>query len=229
MLVLPQGVVLTGGGSDIGGAADSFVFAFRKMKGDGEIVARPRVGPAGRRPIHRRPHGPGRRGRSGRRERLLRPAGRSHHGRPGGPPDGGRGSRRWPCPPDPQVRNQFLRLRREGRRFTLARSSDRIAWVKMGSVDIDMPDEVAIGLAVSARKPAMTTVGEFDFVRLLAADAAAPREAWELEPLGLAGPLASAVARGGQADHGGGGRRLHHDLGERGRLAGARARPTPAT
>ena len=42
----------------------------------------------------------------------------------------------------------------------------------------------------------MPTVAEFDFVRLLAADGAAPREAWDVEPLGVAGPLATAVLEG---------------------------------
>jgi hypothetical protein len=100
------------------------------------------------------------------------------------------------APPDPNVRNQFLRLRREGRRFTVARSSDRLAWVKMGSFEIDMPEEVAIGVAVTARSAARPTMAEFDLVRLLATDAAAGSQGWELEPLGFGGTLPVAAIEG---------------------------------
>ncbi len=196
--VAPQGVVLFGGGADIGGAADSFVFAFRKMKGDVEILARPR--------FVQRADARSTAGIMVRADENDPGAASVYFGLLADPLMGGqvvhraaRGQVSVAAPADPQVRNQFLRLRREGRRFTLARSSDRSAWVKMGSVEIDMPEEVAVGLALSARSSAASgTVGDFDFVRLLGTSAGAPGEAWELDPLGLAGPLATASLQGGE-------------------------------
>jgi hypothetical protein len=195
LVVSSQGVLLQGGGSDIGGTADSFVFAFRKLKGDGEIVARPRS-------VQRADA----RSSAGVMVRAsgTDPAAASVFlGLLADPLMGGQvvtrssaGQAAVAAQPDPQVRNQFLRLRREGRRFTVARSTDRLAWVKMGSFEIDMPEEVAIGVAVTARSAAQPTMAEFDLVRLLATDPVAARQGWELETLGFAGTLPAAAIDG---------------------------------
>ena len=42
---------------------------------------------------------------------------------------------------------------------------------------MDMPPEVAVGVAASARNATTPTTAEFDYLRLLAADAAAARRA----------------------------------------------------
>jgi hypothetical protein len=55
---------------------------------------------------------------------------------------------------------------------------------------------VAVGLAASARSAALATEGEYDFVRLLALDAAAARDGWDLELMGLAPTMPAAVIAG---------------------------------
>jgi hypothetical protein len=194
-MILGQGIVVSGGGSEIGGSADSAVFVFRKLKGDGEIVARARS--------VQRADVDSTAGVMARADEADPAAASVFFGMLADPTKGGRvvhrrakGEPSVASAPDPQVRSQFLRLRREGRRFTLSRSADRIAWVKAGSVEIDMPEEIAFGIAVSAHSPTSPTTAEFDFVRLLAVDSNAPREAWDLEPLGVAGPLPSASLEG---------------------------------
>jgi hypothetical protein len=193
--VAPQGLLMTGGGTEIGGAADSFLFVYRKMKGDGEIVARPRsVQRADVRSTA---------GVMFRADDADPAAANVFLGMLADPSLGGQsvhrsgaGQMAVASVPDPQARSQYLRIRREGRRFTMARSADRIAWVKMGAVEIDMPDEISVGLALTARSGTLSTAAEFDFARLLFADPPARQEAWELEPLGIAGPLATATLEG---------------------------------
>jgi regulation of enolase protein 1 (concanavalin A-like superfamily) len=194
-LSLGATIGLRGGGRDIGGAADSFVFAYSKLKGDGEIVARVR---------------------SLQQADPLSTAGvmvRADEADPGAasvffgiladPLKGGQsvvraqqGGASVASTPDPQVRNQYLRLRREGRRFSLARSTDRLAWIKAGAVEVDMPEEVAFGLAASARSAGLATQADFDYVRLLGRDAHAAQESWDVEPLGSAASGATAVIAG---------------------------------
>jgi regulation of enolase protein 1 (concanavalin A-like superfamily) len=193
--VAPQGVLLSGGGTDIGGTADSFVFAFRKMKGDGEIVARARS--------VQRADPRSSAGIMVRADEADPAAASVFFGLLADPLMGGQvvtraaaGQAAVASAPDPQVRNQFLRLRREGRRFTVSRSSDRLGWVTMGSFDIDMPEEVAIGVAATSRSATLGTAAEFDLVRLLASDPAAARQGWDLEPLGFGGTLPAAVIDG---------------------------------
>jgi hypothetical protein len=194
-LTVGGGVVVRAGGMDIGGTADSCAFVYRKLRGDGEIVARLRS--------VQRADATSTAGIMVRADDTDPAAPSVFFGVLADPVKGGqfvhrtqRGQAAQASAPDPQVRNQYLRLRREGRRFTLARSGDRIAWVKVGAVDVDMPEEVPFGLAVSARSATAPTTGEYDFVRLLALDAAAARDGWDLEPLGLAGPLPTAAVAG---------------------------------
>jgi hypothetical protein len=100
--------------------------------------------------------------------------------------------------PDPQVRNQFLRIVRRGRTFSLARSNDRVAWFRVTSVDLDMPEDVVVGLAVTARSPMGTAVGEFDFVEVLGLDTVASAETWDVDPLGITAAAPVATIAGGQ-------------------------------
>jgi hypothetical protein len=194
-LVLGQSLVLTGGGTDIGGTADSGVFAFRKLKGDGELVTRVRS--------LQRADAASTAGVMVRADEADPSAASVFFGLLADPARGGqvvhrraRGEASVASAPDPQVRNQFLRVRREGRRFTLSRSSDRIAWVKAGSVEIDMPEEVAFGIALSARTATAQSMAEIDYLKLLGVDGNAPREAWDLEPLGVAAPVLAGALEG---------------------------------
>jgi hypothetical protein len=194
-LAITGPVLLRAGGMDIGGAADSCAFAYRKLVGDGEIVARVRS-------VQRADAG-STAGIMVRADENDPAAASVYFGLLADPLKGGqfvvRAAKGQPAQasvPDPQIRNQFLRLRREGRRFTLSRSSDRIAWVKIGQTEVDMPPEVAFGLAVSARHAMTPTEAEFDFVRLLGLDAAAAQDAWDVEPLGVSAPLPVASIAG---------------------------------
>jgi regulation of enolase protein 1 (concanavalin A-like superfamily) len=206
-LAITGPVMLRSGGMDIGGTADSCAFAYRKLTGDGEIVARVRS-------VQRAD--PGSTAGIMVRADENDPASASvYFGVLADPLKGGqyvvrgaKGQAAQASTPDPQIRNQFLRLRREGRRFTLSRSSDRIAWVKVGQTEVDMPPEVAFGLAASARHAMTPTEAEFDFVRLLGLDAAAAQDAWDVEPLGISAPLPVAVIAGDKVNISGSGDEL---------------------
>jgi hypothetical protein len=194
-LTFAGALVLRGGGRDIGGMSDSFGFAYAKLKGDGDFVARVRsvqaIDPTSTAGI------------MVRADESDPTAASLFVGVLADPARGGqtvfraqKGAMAEASTPDPQVRNQFLRIRREGRRFTAFRSSDRWAWVKLGSFEADMPEELAYGLAVSARSTMAPTQGEFDFARLIALDGRAAAEQWDVEPLGIAGPAPVAVMAG---------------------------------
>jgi regulation of enolase protein 1 (concanavalin A-like superfamily) len=196
-LAITGPVMLRAGGMDIGGAADSCAFVYRKLTGDGEIVARVRS--------VQRADAASTAGIMVRADENDPASASVYFGLLADPLKGGqfvvrsvKGQPGLASAPDPQIRNQYLRLRREGRRFTLSRSSDRIAWVKVGQAEVDMPPEVAFGLAVSARHAMTPTEGEFDFVRLLGLDAAAAQDAWDVEPLGISAPLPVATIAGGR-------------------------------
>jgi hypothetical protein len=186
---------ITAGGTGPGGAADGLSFVYQKARGDFELVARVRslqmTDP----------------------EAIAGVAVRADDSTPGAaglllgilgdPGLGGRvvvrraaGAVAEASPPDLQIRaGQFLRIERQGRRFTLSRSSDRVAWVKLQVIDLDLPAEAAVGVAASARAAGMTTTAEVDHLRLLAADAAAVAQGWQLDPLTGIGQ-AAALAGG---------------------------------
>jgi hypothetical protein len=99
--------------------------------------------------------------------------------------------------PDQQLRaGQFLRIRRTGKRFTFYRSADRLAWVKLGAVDVDMPVDVQAGIAVSAGKAGSVATTEIDQLRALEVDASAAAAGFDLEPLFLGLGARASVAGG---------------------------------
>lgn len=123
-----------------------------------------------------------------------------------------------PLPTDPQIRAaQFLRIRREGRRFTFYRSVDRLAWVRLGTAEIDMPPAVVAGVAVTAGRvgdvpgadggtmPA-TTTAELDLLRVIQLDPAAMASGFDLEPMSGNGAIARIA--GGAVDITAGGDQL---------------------
>jgi hypothetical protein len=189
-------VTAMAGGAGLDGPADSFSFVSDKLHGDGEIVGRIRA--------------------------LQMADARSTagvmiraDGSPGAPSvflgvlaETGKGGRvvvrRSPgaaaeaLPPDQQLRpGQFLRIRRTGRHFAFYRSADRLAWVPLGAVDLDMPVDVQAGIAVSAGRAGASTTAEIDQLRLLELDAPAAAAGFDLEPLvyglGARGSLAGGA------------------------------------
>jgi len=179
---------LRGGGTTVGGASDSFAFAFRKMKGDGDIIARVRSVQM---------MDPGTiAGVMFRADETDPSAASVLLGVLGDTTKGGqsvvraaKGAAAVTSAPDAFVKaGQFLKIRREGKLFSLYRSADRTAWIKLGVVEAQMPEEVAVGLAVSSHTAASVAAAEFDFVGHIASDAAA--QGWDLELLSGIGPSA---------------------------------------
>jgi regulation of enolase protein 1 (concanavalin A-like superfamily) len=189
-------LALRGGGRDIGGAADSFVLHAVRIQGDGQIVAHLRSVQAAD------PHSTA--GVMIRGSDSDPAAAEVFYGMLGDPALGAQyvvrsqsGAAAVASAPDAQVRNQFLRISRRGRQFTISRSSDRLAWIRVAAVEVDMPDQVAVGLAVAARSPTGPATGEFDFVSTLGLDAATAAQPWDLDPLGNTLPAPVATVAGG--------------------------------
>jgi hypothetical protein len=196
-MIVAGTIALRGGGRDIGGTADSFVLAWRKLKGDGEIIARVRA-------VQMADPG-STAGIVVRADETDPGAAGVYLGVVADPLRGGQyvvrtqtGTASTASAPDTALRpGQFLRIRREGKRFTFARSLDRLAWVRLGAVEVDLPEEVVFGVATSARSDKAPTQGDFDFVKLLGFDARAAQEQWDVEPMGIAAAGPTAVLGGG--------------------------------
>ena len=188
-------LTLRAGGMDIGGTADGMGFVYQKARGDFDLVARVRS---------LQMTDPGAlAGVLVRADEVTPGAAGLFLGILGDPAMGGRvvvrraaGAASEPLPPDIQIRaGQYLRLQRQGRRFTLSRSSDRLGWVRVQVIDLDLPVDVAVGVAASARSATAATTAEIDYLRLLAADAAAVGQGWQLDSLTGIGQ-AAALAGG---------------------------------
>ncbi len=66
----------------------------------------------------------------------------------------------------------WVRLRREGDRFTAFQSNDGVAWTLVGSATIPMGTTVRIGLAVTGHTDAASCSAAFDQVSVIATTAA---------------------------------------------------------
>jgi hypothetical protein len=187
-------ITLRAGGTDLLGAADGFYFLSQRVRGDFEIVARVRslqlADPETRAGI------------------MVR-ANDTDPGAPNvclcvvaDPMRGGTFQYRAAAaaattvgPADPGVRaGQWLRLTRKGRTIATYRSGNRLNWLRVGSVDLDLPVDVVAGVAVTARNAAMATTAEVDALRLQNLDGQAATRDWMLDDLGGIG--ASAVYNG---------------------------------
>jgi hypothetical protein len=99
--------------------------------------------------------------------------------------------------PDSQLRaGQYLRIRRAGNHFTFYRSADRLAWVRLGAVDVAMPADVSAGIAVSGGRAGAVTTAEIDQLRALEVDTASAGMGLDLEPLYLGVGARASVAGG---------------------------------
>jgi hypothetical protein len=184
-------LTLRAGGADIGGTADGMGFVYQKARGDFELVARVRS---------LQMTDPGAlAGVLVRADDVTPGAAGVFLGILGDPAMGGRvvvrrtaGASSEALPVDAQIRaGQYLRVQRQGRRFTLSRSSDRIGWVKVQAIDLDLPLDVAAGVAASAHDAGAATTAEIDYLRLMAADAGAVGLGWQLDALTGIGQAAS--------------------------------------
>lgn len=196
---------VTAGGTGIGGTADSFGFVSQRARGTVDMLARIRtlqmVDPASTG------------GLMIRADDTDPAAAGVFVGPVGDPTKPGqvivrrtRGGAAEVVAADTLTRlNQFLRIRREGGKVTVWRAANvqLSGWAKLGTFDVDLPDEVSVGMAATARSAAAMTVAEFDNARVFAADAAAVTQGWDLENMGsffavasLAGGELNVVANG---------------------------------
>jgi hypothetical protein len=182
------------GGVDVGGAADSFHFVSQKVRGDFELVGRVRslqmVDPESKAGLMVRANDAD----PGAANVFLTTL--------GDPSKGGAFQQRLVAGgpttvrPDTGVRpGQWLRITRQGRTLTAFRSAARLSWIKVGSVDLDLPVEVVAGVAVAAKSATATTTAEIDALRLQSLGAPPVTRDWTVEDLGTIG--ASALWDGG--------------------------------
>ncbi len=162
----PTLISVRAAGMDVGGTADSFHFVSSKAHGDFDLLARVRslqmVAPDSKAGIMVRAS-------------ATDPAAANVFlAVLADPTKGGQlqvrattGATTTTFGPDPGVRpGQWLRLTRRGRTLTAARSSTRLDWTKVGSADIDLPAEVAVGIAVASRSATAATTAEVDGLRV---------------------------------------------------------------
>jgi regulation of enolase protein 1 (concanavalin A-like superfamily) len=189
-----SGLRVESGGAAIGGVADSFHFVSRKVGGDFEIVSRVQslqmASPESTAGLMVRANDtePGAAAvylgiladRTKGGVLLQRSAG---------------GAAAVTAVSDVGLRDgQWLRITRRGRTFSAYRSAGlRVNWTRVGSVDLDLPAEVSVGLAVASKNPARSTVSEVGALRLHNLDSQPATRDWTLDELG--------AAAGGTATH----------------------------
>jgi hypothetical protein len=194
-----------GAGAGIGGTADGFFFAYQKIAGDGEIVARVKS--------------------------LLKVSGTAEVGimvradevGPGAPyvflslsgavAQGGHLRSRLtvggPSDSVPDVtlkEGRLLRLARTGKVVTAYRDDGAGGWTQVGVIEVTLPDEIAVGLAISDGAAATVASAELDQARVSNLDADAATKGWVLRELGTMG--SSAIVSGGVLTVSGLGERL---------------------
>ncbi len=184
-------------GGDVGGTEDSFDFMYQKLSGDFEFIARVRsltmVDP-------------------GSKSGLMVRADESSPGAPnvfltvlGDTAVGGRMQARLlgdgettPFAANTNVKAaQFLRLVRQGKTVTGYRSTgSRGNWAKVGAVDIDLPSEVAVGIAVTSNNPATMATSEIDFLQVNNLGLNAATTGWMFDEFESVGGSAVATPTG---------------------------------
>lgn len=153
------------GGSGIGGTSDSFFFASQTLRGDGEILIKVRSLQATEPDCS-----------AGVMFRAGSEAGAANLflGILGDTKVGGTfqyraaaGGETKTVIVDPETKtNQFLRIQRRGRVFTAYRTANRTLWLKLGTVELDLPAELSVGLAATSKNAMKVTTAEVDFLRI---------------------------------------------------------------
>ncbi len=153
---------VTGAGSDISGAADSFTFVHQAFTGDGEIVARV----ASVEQVDNRTKG-------GVMFRATTAAGALHATLVAMPARGSSFIARATEGVDSKSNDlgfaappRWVRLTRIGKTFTGYVSENGMEWFMLGSAQIDMPNEIQVGLVTSARTAALAAKAEFESVTI---------------------------------------------------------------
>jgi len=187
-------MTIRSGGMDVGGTADSFQFLSQKVQGDFELVARVRSlqmsDPEAKAGIMVRASDTDPGAANVFLAVLADPmkGGLLQYRAAAAAPT-------TPGTPDTGVRaGQWLSVIRQGRTFTAYRSSARLSWTKVGTVDLDLPPEVSAGIAVAAKSAMAATTAEIDGLRLQNLGTQPATRDWTLEE--LAGGGGSAVWNG---------------------------------
>ncbi len=172
------------GGSGIGGTSDAFFFASQTLRGDGEILVRVRslqaTEPDCTAGLMLRAPG----AEPGAANLFLGVLGDT---KVGGifqyRATAGGATKTVIIDPETRV-NQFLRIQRRGRVFTAYRTANRTLWLKLGTVEMDLPAEISVGLAATSKSPTKVTTAEFDFLRAHNVDPPSP---WIFEEMNAIG------------------------------------------
>lgn len=157
-----DGLIVTGAGADIWGAADAFQLAWVSLAGDGEVVARVRsldaVRPWSKAGVMiRESLEPG----SAHAFLLVSGSkGTAFQRRPA------RGRPSESTPAGAGAVPVWLRLERRGQVFSAFRSEDGMTWTAVGSALVPMGERVLAGLAVSSHASTTTSQAVFDRVRV---------------------------------------------------------------
>ncbi len=172
------------GGSGIGGTSDAFFFAYQTLRGDGEIIVKVRslqaTEPDCTAGLMLRAPGT----EAGAANLFLGVLGDTKAGGvfqyralPGG------ATKTVIIDPETKT-NQFLRIQRRGRVFTAYRTANRTLWLKLGTVEMDLPADISVGLAATSKNPTKVTTAEFDFLRAHNVDEPTP---WIFEEMNTIG------------------------------------------
>jgi hypothetical protein len=178
---------VSGSGADIWSSADAFHFVYQPMSGDGEVVAR--VAFVSNTDVWTK---------AGIMMRAGLGAGAQHASAFATPGKGlvfqyraSPGGTSTNVPAASGTAPAWFRLVRTGSTFTSYRSSDGIAWTKMGSISIVMGATIYVGLAVTSHNNSTAATATIDSVAAAgAAGGTAPT--WQDRDVGAVGQAGSA-------------------------------------
>jgi hypothetical protein len=187
--VVPGGLDLTGGGSDIGGSSDQFQFSHRQFTGDFDVKVRVQSldlasawSEAGL--VAREDLDPGSRSAGVMATPTISGSYFQSRSTAGGPTAL---SGSFPV----SYPNMWLRLRRSGNAFTGYAGFDGANWTQVGVATLTLPTTVYLGFAVSSHTTNQTATAAFrDFGNVTTAGVNPPLER---EPLGQASRATSLV------------------------------------
>ncbi len=92
---------------------------------------------------------------------------------------------------DPNLKpSSFVRIVREGKRFSVYRTLNRQSWTRVAVVDLDLPAEVFVGAAAATASETALLTTEFDFMKISNLDTRAATRGTLVEDLGTMGGAA---------------------------------------
>ncbi len=195
ILAGPAAITLQAGGTEIGGVADSFQFIYTPLTGDGEVQVR--IGSLDN--VVEATAG------IMLRASLMPNAPNAYIAVLGDKAAGGRfqfrktaGGATEALDLDAATKiGVFLRLTREGKTVTAYRSTTtRQTWAKLGSVDIDLPAQVLVGVATQAKSATTVVNAQYNYLLANNLRGNPATAAWEQVDFGT---MAGVVMRDGNS------------------------------